>query len=223
MSLAVEHLRDYLKRENLTQAEFAAACGYDASLVSNVLSRTPTVGLSARNVARLLLGIKPVDEKLRFIAAYLRDQIPSEHVHQVNVVVETGAAEGPAGRSDEASVVSIVIGHLFDELPMQTQTQVFHFVKALRRDPHLRKVFEGLMRYVPDDSHITQDTAATLANQTNAGTAGPFPVEILKRAQARKDAEAAQKRDESKSNPEPDTLPRSVPERKQVAPGTDKS
>lgn len=221
MSLAVEHLRDYLARENVTQADFGKACGYDASLVSNVLSGS--VGISARNLDRLLSGVKPPTDKLRFIAAYLRDQVPAEHVHQVSVNVENDGSAANGDATDEASLVSVAITHLLDELPMHTKTQLFHFVKALRRDTQLRSVFEGLMRYVPTDSHTNPPhTAAPLESQKKE-TAGPFPVAIMRAALAKKDAERVSKPEKNKSIRARGTPAQSSPKRTPVAKNSGKS
>jgi transcriptional regulator with XRE-family HTH domain len=222
MSLAIEHLRDYLAREKVTQAEFAHACGYDASLVSNVLSGA--IGISARNIERLLHGVQPTEDKLRFVAAYLRDQIPAEFVHQVSVAIEPNSEVGTDG-SNDADLASVAILHLAEELPMHTKTQLFHFVKALRRDAQLRSVFEGLMRYVPDDSHPANPPLRTeqLPEGRKKETAGPFPVAIMKKALAKRDAAKASKQGKSKSSLERDTPARSAPERTTVEKHSGKS
>lgn len=203
MSLAVDHLRDYLERENITQDEFGTACGYDASLVSNVLSGK--VGISARNISRLLHGVNPPAEKLKFIAAYLRDQIPAEHVYQLSVNIESDESTDGTVQEEPASVFDIALPHLIDELPLQTKTLVYYFVKALRRDPQLRLVFEGVMRYVPTDAHANtkpftrQPHTEEQSEGQKPGTAGPFAPGALKKAQARAEAEAARKRGKKKS------------------------
>lgn len=198
MNLAIEHLRDYLTREKISQRSYADACDYDASLVSDVLRGTLPV--SARNLPKLLAGISTRKDKLNFLSAYLRDQIPPEHTNELGLqITDLGEPATPLVEEvavDPSTVLDEGIRHAVSQLPTQTKAQVYRFVKALRVDPLLRNVFDGLMHYVPPTPASTPPPRT--AEPATSGTAGPFPIEIIRAAQARN-------RGRKKSSPEEHT------------------
>lgn len=185
MNLAADLLRDYLSANKITQGDYAAACGVDQSFVSQVL--TGTIAISARNLSKLLEGLKAKEDKLRFLISYLHDQVPTEHVHDLSIR-SADASVAPflvrEAHVDPATVFDDAIAQVLGQLPTQTKTQLYQFIQALRVDPALRSVFHGIMRYVP----VTGAEAPHMA--APADTAGPFPVSIIKAAQALKSAQA---------------------------------
>lgn len=150
--LAAEMLRSYLKDSGTSQADFAKAAGMDASTLTGILSLD--ISISAKNLPKLLRAFPVHNDKLSFLAAYLRDQVPSEHTDEVSIEVNPmrpGATSGalcevdidPARLFADAAIAAI------GQLPAQTQEQLYHLAKALRQDADLRTVFQGIMRYVP--------------------------------------------------------------------------
>ncbi len=181
MNLAADLLRDYLSANKITQGDYAASCNVDQSFVSQVLAGT--IAISARNLSKLLEGLKTKEDKLRFLVAYLHDQVPSEHVHDLTI-----RAASESSRPYLVEEITPDPKHIFDsailevlaQLPTQTKTQLYQFVQALRVDPALRSVFQAVMRYVPAPAAEAPHTGGL------GDSAGPFPVKIIQNAQALK-------------------------------------
>lgn len=194
MNVAAELLRDYLAENDISQGQFADACEVDQALISQILAGK--ILISQRNLNKLLRGIKdPATQKL-FVVTHLRDQVPTEHVHDIMIRV-AGGTDREEMHVEPAKVFDRAIAEVLAQLPTQTKATVYHFLQALRLDPTLREVFRGLMRYVP-----VPHAPRRVEQEERVGTAGPFPVLRMKAEQ--------QKRDADKSNRAPNKLPRSA-------------
>jgi transcriptional regulator with XRE-family HTH domain len=140
VSLSVAFLKDYFAARPGTQGEFAETAGIDPSLLSKLF--VGQVSISAKNLPRLLAGLPTEGDKLRFLTAYLRDQIPTEHAHQVEIRVAGGPR--PSVGEPEAELLAVLA-----LLPPKTRRDLALFARALREDAHLRTVFNNLLRYIP--------------------------------------------------------------------------
>lgn len=147
MNTAIELLHDYLTRKKISQYEFAAACGVEQSLVSRVISGV--TALSGRNLPLLLSGIEDQGVKVEILAAHLRDQIPTDYVSSIEVHATKPIAKKRSTDVDPRKVFSNAAAELVPLLPMQTQTDVYKFIRALRTDSALRDILHGLIRYLP--------------------------------------------------------------------------
>ena len=155
MSLAVAFLQDYFARGETTQASFAAACGINESHVSKLLRGE--IRISGLNLEKLLAGLPIEHDKLSLIAAYLRDQIPTDHAHQIRVELaddgsESSMVEEHAPGDARAALSDAALASVLKLLPDATRDQLFHFAVALRRDADLQEMFRAVMRYVPRET-----------------------------------------------------------------------
>lgn len=181
MNLAADLLRDYLATHKITQGEYAASCNASQSFVSQVLSGP--IQISEGNLSKLLAGLKSKEDKLRFLVAYLHDQVPPEHVHDLAIRVADEKVRPFLIEeivANSKNVFDAAIVEVLAQLPTQTKSQLYHFVQSLRVDPALRSVFHGIMRYVPAPTEAAPHTGR------QGDSSGPFPIQIMKNAQALK-------------------------------------
>lgn len=174
MSLATDFLADYIERSEQTQTDFARAAGMTPTNITEILKGT--VNVSGRNLANLLRGIRDDHERDAFLAAYLRDNIPTDMADRVQVHLTRHRTGEAVMEGDDRANLEAELVLAFATLPNETyRRRVVRFLQQLRRDAELRDLFRRTMEYVDDDvearresSHradqVTLASAATAAN-----------------------------------------------------------
>lgn len=157
-SLFLSELAEVLRSEDISQSEFARASGLHPSSITDLFKgRTAVTG---HNLSTLLRGI-PAAHRLRLLISHLIDSVPEEYRDNVKIEQVLGQLEESAAAVAEVWIWDAALTHVISQLPPQTREQLYHFTKALRRDQELRKVFHGIMRYVPRDQPPTGHSPQT--------------------------------------------------------------
>lgn len=135
----------------MTQAEFAIACGMDASTITDVLSGN--VRISSRNIEKLLHGLPARAEQLQFLAAYLRDEIPLDYANDISVGVEKSVAQkqeksAAAYGADEGDLLNA-----YRELSARKHRDLaLSVIRQIRSDTELRNLISQVMEYADDST-----------------------------------------------------------------------
>lgn len=149
MSLALEFLDDYLKRTKTTQADFARAAGFDASLFTKLAQKE--VSLSSKNVPKILRAISNDADRMRFLSKYLEDQIPGDFKESITVHF-TGQAAGLVMEAEaEEEPLDIQVTHAFNALPSDLyRRRLIRFLNHLKKDSGLRDLFTRTVAYLEE-------------------------------------------------------------------------
>jgi transcriptional regulator with XRE-family HTH domain len=149
VSASLDFLHEYLKREDITQAAFADACGMAPSNLSAILNRDIAIG--SDNIPRLMRGVRGHEAKLRLLATYLRDQVPREFSNEIAVHLGASgeSASGLVMETTDSHSQTSALASAFRELPSEKlQDAVLSFVQQLRDDGELRDVFLRMTAYL---------------------------------------------------------------------------
>lgn len=149
MSLALDYLREWLQRSECNQADFAKACGMTGANVTDILNGDVTV--SARNLAKLLRGLRSEPERLDFLSAYLRDQVPSDYSDEINIRLRV--PNGPLGVMDagDEEPLDLQMAQGFAALPSDLyRRRVVRFLNHLKKDSGLRDLFTRTVAYLEE-------------------------------------------------------------------------
>lgn len=144
MSLTVDFLREYFARPDVTQADYAKLAGIDPSLLTKLMQEE--VLISSKNLRKLLRGFPHFTDRVAFLNAYLRDQLPGEYADAISIrLVKTPESANEEGDQEESLLQA------FEALPSDAyKRRVIRFVRQLGRDAELRRYFAMTMRYVDD-------------------------------------------------------------------------
>ena len=171
MSLARDYLKDYLRRENCSQAEFARRCEMTPPNLSDVLSSNAenSVEISSRNVGKLVRGFAEEQDQLEFLAAYLRDEIPDGYADRVDVDVRNADAVREAAIEDPTA--ELLAG--FAALPSKKlKRAVLSMLAHLRVDTEFRDLFLRTMSYLMTSEDRMVTRAQKVAAFDSERTAG---------------------------------------------------
>lgn len=150
MSLALDYLSDYLERTKTTQADYAKSSGIDPSLFTKLVQKE--VAMSGKNLPKLLRGIREDRERLDFLTAYLRDQIPADFADSITIHLNgQPAPDGGLMESGEEESLDAQIAQSFAALPSDLyRRRVIRFLNHLKKDGSLRDLFSRTVAYLEE-------------------------------------------------------------------------
>lgn len=191
MSLALDFLKEYLSRSDVTQADYAKACGIDPSLFSQL--KSGDVSVSSKNLPKLLRGLHTAKDRLDFLTSYLRDQVPNEYANMVAIQIGTGGESAwQVAESTDDSQLEPQALLAFAALPSRTyRLRIIRFLQTLRTDAKLRDLFGRTMAYLEEEQGCG-------LSQDSLRASDPLPIareqelvdKTLAREQSRKDRAA---------------------------------
>lgn len=197
MSLAIDFLRGYFSRPDApSQADFAKASGMTGANVTDLLNAQ--VGISGRNVSKLLRGLGNDPDRLAFLAAYLRDEVPSDFADAIHIGVRTSGLEEPP--EGEQSLQDDLL-QAFAALPSDMhRRRTVKFLQHLRRDHGLRDLFARTCVYLEE---ADADARARTNSSDPAGVITSQSYADLKRRDAERGASPGPSRGGGKAPPTP--------------------
>ncbi len=142
MKQARDFLQDFFSENpERTQAEFAKAAGMTGANLSDLLGGR--VEISYRNLPRLLNGFESRSDKLEFLTAYLRDEVPADFEGDIVVAMKGGGRKGKAAAREEEFAAA------WRALPgAGMQARILQLLRALRNDEALRDLFVRITDYM---------------------------------------------------------------------------
>lgn len=175
MSLTVEFLKEYFARPDITQSDYAKTAGIDPSLLTKLMQEEVLV--SSKNLKRLLRGFHEYSDKLAFLNAYLRDQVPDDFNDAISIrLIKAGTITGAADEFGESEEESALL-QAFQSLPPGYRPRIIRFTRQLARDGDLRRFFSMTMNYVDDGARSQRESGKHLiyADHKNTPTEGLPP------------------------------------------------
>ena len=99
--------------------------------------------ISYRNLPRLLNGFESRSDKLEFLTAYLRDEVPADFEDDIVVGTRSGGRKGKAEAREEEFAAA------WRALPgARMQARILRLLRALRHDETLRDLFVRITDYM---------------------------------------------------------------------------
>jgi transcriptional regulator with XRE-family HTH domain len=159
MSLALDFLKEYLSRPSQTQGDFAQAAGMTPPNVSDLLKGD--VMISDRNLSKILRGLRSEKDRHDFLAAYLRDRIPTDYAEIVSVHLKPPADQrGLVMETGEGEPLELQAMQAFASLPSDLyRRRVIRFLSHLKKDAGLRDLFTRTVAYLEESDHSAAGTS----------------------------------------------------------------